>query len=169
MKPESAHSESRSGPESNAGLKFTPPQGWISEQPSSSSRQAQYKLPRAAGDPEDAELVVYYFKGGGGSPQSNMERWVGEFTGEKGNPNPKPPNISNKTVNGIPLTVVDVSGTYTNSMGMMQQGASKTGFRLLGAIAETENGPWFIKLTGPEKTVAKWESSFEAFLNSLHK
>ena len=40
-------------------------------------RVAQYKLPKAAGDSEDALLVVYYFgQGQGGSPQANIDRWI---------------------------------------------------------------------------------------------
>src|SRR5512134_1880197 len=46
-----------------ANLKFTPPEGWVAETPASSMRQAQCKLPRVAGDPEDAEMVVFYFQG----------------------------------------------------------------------------------------------------------
>jgi hypothetical protein len=169
LKPESAHPGSGTAPGSNSNLKFAPPPGWVSETPSSSSRQAQYKLPRIQGDPEDAEVAVYYFSGGGGSTQSNVNRWIGQFTGPDGKSAPDSPKITHKTVGSISLTVVDVSGTYSSSMGMMQQsGGAKPNFRMIGVIAETESGPWFIKLTGPEKTVAKWESSFEAFLNSIH-
>ena len=33
---------------------------------------------------------------------------------------------------------------------------NKPRFRLRAGVVETSNGPYFIKLTGPEKTVAKW-------------
>jgi hypothetical protein len=170
LKPESAHNEPGAPASSEAGLKFTPPAGWIAEKPSSSSRQAQYKLPRAAQDSEDAEAVAYYFGGGGGSTQANVDRWIGQFTGPDGKSAPGSAQVTHKNVGGIPLTIVDVSGAYSNSMGSMQQGAQpQQGVRMLGAIAETDSGPWFIKLTGPERTVAKWKPSFEQFLDSLHK
>ncbi len=169
LKPEAAHvSGSSAATVSNAGLKFAIPPGWISESPASSNRQAQFKLPRAAGDSEDAELVVYYFHGGGGTPQANVDRWIGQFTKPDGTPASDTARITHKDIDGIPVTIVDISGTYTDSMSPMQQSqGAKTHFRMMGAIAEAGNGPWFIKLTGPEKTVAKWESSFESFLNSL--
>lgn len=168
LKPESAHSADRMAPsnETKPALKFTAPSEWIVESPTSDIRKAQYKLPRAQGDSEDAQVVVYYFSGGGGTPQANIERWVGEVTGPDGKP-ATDAKISNKKVNGIALTIVDVKGTYASSMGMMQRSQPKTGMRLLGAIAETASGPWFIKLTGPERTVAKWQPSFDAFLASL--
>jgi hypothetical protein len=34
-------------------------------------------------------------------------------------------------------------------------------------VIETSNGPYFIKLTGPAKTVAASEKQFEAFLGSV--
>ncbi len=169
LKPQSAHNESGPVSGSDTGLSFTPPPGWVVETPTSSSRKAQYKLPRIGGDPEDAEVVVYFFGGGGGTPQANVDRWIGQFTGPDGKSAPNSAKVSHKTINGISLTIVDVSGTYSNSMGPMQQnGQPKANFRMLGVIAETEKGPWFVKFTGPERTVAKWEPSFQSFLDSLH-
>ena len=171
LKPESAHSSS--GPTaaaSSGSLKFTAPAGWISQSPASSSRKAQYGLPRAEGDSEDAELVVYFFEGGGGTPQANVDRWIGQFTRPDGGPASDTAKVVHKTINGVPLTIVDVSGTYAGSMGpMQQQERPKTHFRMLGAIAETAQGPWFFKLTGPAKTVARWQSGFESLLDSINR
>jgi hypothetical protein len=168
LQPKAAHSEASPAPASPAGLKFTAPPGWIEEAPSSSSRKAQYKIPRAEGDSEDASLVIYYLGGGGGTPQANVDRWIAEFGGPDGKPAGNNAKVTHETIKGIPFTVVDVSGTYASSMGtMMKSEAPKSGMRLLGAIAETGSGPWFIKLTGPAKTVAKSEPSFQAFLNSV--
>lgn len=131
-------------------------------------RQAQYRLPRLEGDPEDAELVVFYFQGQGGSVQANIDRWVGQFSKADGSPAADLATVTQKEAHGIPLTVVDVSGTYRGSAGpMMAPAAPKADFRMLAAVAETSGGPWFFKLTGPVKTVAKWEASFHAFLQSI--
>ena len=68
-----------------SSLKFTVPAGWIEEQRTSSMRVAQYKLPKAATDTEDASLVLYYFgPGQGGSTAANMERWIGQMKQEDG-------------------------------------------------------------------------------------
>src|SRR5687768_10734370 len=64
----------------SATLKYKVPAGWVEEDRSSSMRVAQYKLPRAEGDTEDASLVLYYFgKGQGGSAAANVERWANQM------------------------------------------------------------------------------------------
>ena len=169
VKPAAAHGPAtEAGQSTGTGLKFTAPTGWISVTPNLSMRTAQYRLPRVGGDLEDAEMVVYYFQGGGGGVQANVDRWIGQFSNPDGSPANDVAKISKKTIHGIPVTTVDVAGTYSGAMGPM--GASsegKTNYRMLAAVAEADNGPWFFKLTGPAKTVAKWEPSFQSFIDSI--
>ena len=158
-----------SGParSSGAGLEFETPSTWISETPSSSMRLAQYRLPRQEGDPEDAELAVFYFGGQGGSVQANVDRWIGQFSNPDGSPvtNPK---VSERAANGVPLTLVDVRGTYHQGQGpMMAQTTAKENYRMLAAVAEGPAGPNFFKLTGPRSTVDHFEESFGSFLETL--
>lgn len=151
---------------SASGLKYTAPPDWIGETPSSSMRQAQYRLPRVSGDPEDAELAVFFFGGSGGSVQANIDRWIGQF--QKPDGTPAAGVTTHRRAHGIPLTIVDVSGVYLASSGpMMKETERKAGFRMLAAVAESAGGPWFFKLTGPAKTVAKWETSFQSFLDTI--
>ena len=151
----------------SGGLLFTAPEGWIEETPSSSMRRAQFRLPRAGGDPEDGELVVFHFPGQGGSILANVKRWVGQFSPESGGGAEKP-KLTERTANGVPLYLVDVSGTYRPSSGpMMQPGDPKKDYRMLAAIAQTPSGPWFFKLTGPRKTIDKWHRGFLAFLDTI--
>src|ERR1044072_9395945 len=61
-------------------LKFRVPAGWVEEERTTSMRVAQYRLPKAPGDPEDASLVLYYFgQGQGGSVTANIARWIGQM------------------------------------------------------------------------------------------
>jgi hypothetical protein len=61
-----------------------------------------------------------------------------------------------------------VSGTY---VAEMSPGAAarnnKAHYRLRAGVVETSNGPYFIKLTGPEQTVAKWDRAFDQFVASF--
>src|SRR6185503_10900471 len=55
-------------------VSYKVPEGWAVEKPTSEMRLAQYKLPKAAGDAEDALLVVFYFgPGQGGTTQANID------------------------------------------------------------------------------------------------
>lgn len=151
-----------------SGLKFTAPAEWVVERPSSPMRKGQYRLSRAQADPEDAELVVFFFEGQGGSVQANIDRWVGQFTKPDGSPATDIARVSRQESQGVPLTVVDVSGTYRGAAGpMMTPADPKANFRMIAAVAESPSGPWFFKLTGPAKTVARWEESFHSFLNTI--
>jgi hypothetical protein len=146
---------------------FDAPKEWNVVPSSSSMRVAQYALPRAAGDSEDAELIVYYFGGQGGSVQANLDRWVGQMEQPDGRPSKAVAKTETLTVNGMSVTILDVSGTYVAEMAP-GSGArnNKPGFRLKAAVVETKAGPYFVKLTGPQKTVERWNAPFTAFLRS---
>ena len=69
-----------------AGLTFTTPDGWRQSSSASAMRVAEFTLPRAPGDVEDAILIVYYFGGQGGSVDANIQRWVGQIQQPDGKP-----------------------------------------------------------------------------------
>jgi hypothetical protein len=169
LRPAPAHGSTEMPAQATAGgLKFSAPQGWIAEKPTSSMRQAQYRLPKADNDAEDAELVVFYFQGGGGGVQANIDRWVSQFEKPDGTP-VSDAKTSKKVVNGTPMTIVDVSGTYMAGMGTMSDSKPKNGYRMLAVVVETGSGPWFFRLAGPAKTVTQWESSYQAFLETIRQ
>jgi hypothetical protein len=151
-----------------ATLTFTAPAGWTSKPSSSTMRIAEFVLPKQAGDAEDASLVVYFFGGQGGSAQANIDRWVSQMEQPNGKSSKAVAVATTMTVNGLKISLVDVSGTY---IAEMSPGASehfnKSGFRLRAAVIETPGGPYYVKLTGPRQTVAKWDASFTAFLKTL--
>lgn len=149
-------------------LTFATPDGWKTVPVSSSMRVAEFSLPRADGDPEDAQLVVYYFGGQGGGVQANLQRWVGQMQQPDGQPAAPSAKRETKAVNGLAVTLLDVSGTYIaeTAPGSTQR-HYKPGFRLRAGVVETPSGPYFIKLTGPAKTVAKWDQAFQQFVGSL--
>jgi hypothetical protein len=151
-----------------AALTFATPEGWQTAKPASSMRVAEFTLPRAAGDAEDAQLVVYHFGGQGGSVQANIDRWVGQMQQPGGNPSDAAAKRTTRKVNGLSVTLLDVSGTYVAEMspGAAERN-NKPNFRLRAGVVETANGPYYLKLTGPEKTIAKWDQAFEQFVGSL--
>jgi hypothetical protein len=150
-------------------LRFKVPEGWTVERPTSEMRFAQYKLPKAAGDAEDALLIVYYFgQGQGGTPEANIDRWINQVKQPDGSPSKDKAKIDTLTVNGLHVTTLDLLGNYSG--GMSQESAphdSKAIYRLRGAIIDTPKGSYFAKLTGPEKTVAHWDQAFNDYVHSF--
>lgn len=149
-------------------LKFKVPAGWVEEERASSMRVAQYKLPKAAGDTEDASLVLYYFgPGQGGSTAANIDRWVGQMKQEDGSA-AKGAKDEQLVANGLKVTTVDVSGTYVAETAPGSGTFNnKPAYRLRAAVVETPNGSYFVKLVGPEKTVAQWNESFLSYVKSF--
>lgn len=152
------------------GLSFSPQPGWTSEKPTSAVRKAQYKLPKVDGDPEDASVVVFYFGGEGGSVEANVERWTGQFEQPDGRSSENVVQRSERKVKGLAVHDVDVSGTFVaETMPGSGQRVNKEKWRMLASIIESDAGPYYAKLTGPEKTVARWSGEFRAFVEAVEK
>jgi hypothetical protein len=143
--------------DSGAGIHWTAPSNWKAqgERP---MRLATYQIP------DGAECAVYYFGAGqGGGVQANIDRWIGQFQGSK-----TAPKVDKRTISGLKVTTVDVSGAYTGMGGpSAPEGPPKQDYRLLGAIVEGPQGSVFFKFTGPAKTVADNQGTFEKLLSTL--
>ncbi len=144
------------------------PSGWVEQTPRSRMRRAQFALPRESGDSEDGELTVFYFgMGQGGSTDANINRWIGQVGQPDGSSSRAKAKIRESDVSGFRMTEVDVSGTLkASNMPGAPQRPARTGYRLMGAVLESPQGPWFFKLVGPEKTIARWAESFRQFIAS---
>jgi hypothetical protein len=144
-------------------LTFTKPDAWTARTAASSMRVAEFVVPRASGDAEDGELIVYYFGGGGGSVEDNLQRWMGQVQSTK------EPARTSATVNGLKLTSLDVSGTYVaETRPGSSEHYNKPGFRMRATVVETPKGPYFIKLTGPARTIDGAGAALDQFLQSLN-
>ena len=134
--------------------------------PKTNMRVAEYTVPIASGDPDDADCFVITFPGGGGgNVEQNIARWTRQFE------DAKILEKSQKEVNGLHVNVLDVSG-IDKPMAMPNEPVMppKPRYRMLGAIVETEGGgSWFFKLTGPEATVDAAKTVFEAWIDSVRK
>jgi len=151
--------------ESVAGLEWTAPAGWknVGTAP---MRAATYEVPMAAGDHGKTECVVYFFgQGQGGPVDANIERWNGQFLTASGKT--APGRIRKRIVHELPVTTIDVSGSYTGLAGPEAQAAAVPGYRLLGAIIENPGGNIFLKFTGPVRTVTANAAAFEKLLDSF--
>ena len=168
--PQSTAAQSNSPNSPAAGeLHYKAPDGWVTEKPSSTMRVAQYKLPRTEGDSEDALLVLYYFGATqGGTAQANIDRWISQMQQPDGSATKDKAKTETMTVNGLKVTTVDVSGTYTAEMAPGSGTKhNDINYRLRAAVVETPKGNYFLKLVGPAKTMGRWEQSVTDFVKSF--
>lgn len=147
--------------EAQGELKYTLPDTWT-HRPTRMMTKAVLGLPKADDDPEDAELTISHYPGMKDVPlQAQVDRWAGQFkqkdAGASGGA------VKQTQVEGAtyPTTLVDIAGTYqAGSMMTGQASPPKENYRLMVAIIETPQGPWFFKLVGPAKTIATHETEF---------
>jgi hypothetical protein len=152
-----------------SGLTYTAPPAWHSRPPASSMRVAEFVVPKAQGDSEDAELIIHYFgAAGAGSAEANIDRWISQVKQPDGSPSKAKVRRADRMINGLKVTTVDVTGTFTAEMSPgAAEHYNKPAYRLCAAVVETPQGPYYIKMTGPAKTVADAQPDYEKFLSSL--
>jgi hypothetical protein len=151
-----------------AQLNFTAPSSWQARPAASTMRVAEFVVPKVAGDAEDAELIVYFFGTSGGSADANIDRWIGQMQQPDGSASKDKAHRDAQTINGLKVTTVDLTGTY---VAEVRPGAAehynKPDFRLRAAVVETPRGLYYIKMTGPAKTMAAADGDFKKFLATV--
>jgi hypothetical protein len=149
-------------------LSFDLPPEWIAVPVSSPMRLAQFILPKAAGDAEDADLTIFYFGGAGGTVDANLERWTGQMLQPDGRRSADVATTTTFSAGDLAVTLLDLPGIYAAEVrpgsGMRYH---KPEFHLKAAVVETPAGPYFFKLTGPARTVEAWDERFVALLESV--
>ncbi|MCH2376385.1 MAG: hypothetical protein MK538_19545 [Planctomycetes bacterium] len=146
---------------SRGGLKVKFPAGWVLEG-GSGMRLGTARLPRVDGDSEDGEMsIIPAF----GSVDANVARWEGQFEGR-----PKS-QLSQRTADGVEITIVEIDGTFSAGGGPMMRGGGtkKPGTKLLAAIVQVtgEQRTTFFKAWGPAATMEKWRGDFQQFAESI--
>jgi hypothetical protein len=125
-------------------IKFETPKDWAKETPSSKMRKAQYKVPDKEKKAKDAEFALFYFGPQAGTIDANLKRWAGQMGQASATPE--------KIEGACKITLVDIKGTYTERPDV----DPIENARMLAAVVETADGPWFFKLVGPADTVGDW-------------
>lgn len=162
-----ANEPAAKAPASAGGLTWRAEPPLLARPPKSAMRAAEYTLESDS----SAELTVFYFgEGQGGDVDSNLSRWLGQFAQADGSDTAKHAKRSERTVGGLPVTLIEVTGVYSG--GMAPPGApppSQQGdAMLLGAIAKGPKGPVFFKLTGKRSSLESARAAFDALVDSLH-
>jgi hypothetical protein len=155
----------------NGELQFTAPDGWIAETPSSRMRKAQFRVPGESGTAaDDASLVVFKFGGGGGGVEANVERWIAQFEQPDGSATKDAMDRATLDANGLEAHLVDIPGIYVaeTTPGSGER-VRHQNWRLVGAVLIDGDDGWFLKLVGPDATIARWRESFVAYVESARR
>ncbi len=151
-----------------AGLRFSHPSEWTRVPAPSDMRAAQFRVPKAGGDAEDAEAVLFFFgEGKGGGVQETLDRWYGQMTQPDGKPSKDAGTVVIKTIKTVKVTALDLPGTYKGMPAPGAPATAKSGYRLLAAVIEGPGGPWFLRVVGPDATVKAAKPAFDALLESV--
>ena len=137
-----------------AGFKFMAPADWEEQPPKSQFVLGEFSIPGEGGT---ARLTL---SSAGGGIEANVERWRGQFSPGPNDPEPRESEI---TFDGKPGTLVELAGSYTD---MFAGGAPNKNWRMLGVAVPMGPTNYFIKLTGPESTVAPRRDEFLKFVES---
>ena len=135
------------------------PESWTGIRPSSSMRLMEFRL---GGSADNANLAI--FKNIGGTIDNNLERWSGQFGYSLSD---SEVNIRAENINGMLVSIISITGTYTNTMAFSSATQPKQNYRLLGAIADTPDGLYYFKLTGPNTVITSRIEEFTRFIQSL--
>ena len=118
-------------------------------------RKAAYTIPGADGAAGGEFVVTYFGPRGAGPMEANISRWKDMFAKPKGMSDSDHFKVTKQVVDTIPVTIVEVRGTYTDPFLGGAVPASKN-HRMLAAIVETQGGSYYFKALAPEKTLEKW-------------
>lgn len=134
----------------NGKITVEKPASWKTVPPKSNIVQYEFRAP-AEGE-QTARVTVM---GATGGIEANIVRWIGQFEGLTR----ADAKIEKKTIQKTTVHIVELEGTYKDSMGggPFAPGPVKKveNHAMIGLIFELEGGELvFVKMTGPKKTIA---------------
>lgn len=154
-------------------LSATVPGEWTSQPPNKEFRLLQFALPNANGVKEPTVMIVFHFgKGGGGTVDDNVKRWQGMMRQPDGKPSSERATVRKSEREGVRLTTLDLPGTYLEKpFPFSDEVTQRPDYRLLAAVIETTredgDGPYFVRLVGPAKTIDAAAPGWKSFTDSI--
>jgi hypothetical protein len=142
-------------PSGETPAKWTQPDGWF-PQPLSEMRVASFKV--AGGNADSADVSVTAFPGEAGGLGSNLNRWRGQLQLPPLSDDELSTAIQRIDVHNVPTYLVDFQTADKNPRPS----------RILGAVMQTSDRTWFVKMTGPPDLLENQRQKFLDFVRSFH-
>ena len=149
-------------------LHATPPAEWKSEKPANRLRSAQFRLPSGEDGVPDAEVIVM--------PQSSPKaedyfpRWKTQFVPPEGKGIDDVAKVSKFDVGKATVHVLDVTGTWKHRdrpFDPKSKEELRPDYRVLWAVVVEKDEGTHVRLSGPEKVVAKYQKGFDEWLKGM--
>ena len=135
-------------------VKWTPPDGW-SPQPLSEMRLGSFKVVGANASSADVSVTAFPGEAGGLGP--NLNRWRGQLQ--------LPPLSDDELSTAIQRIDVDNAPTYLVDFQTADKNPKPS--RILGAVLQTSDRTWFVKMTGPPELLEIQRQKFVDFVRSF--
>ena len=155
-------------------LAFEAPESWKAKKPRFNFTKHELMLPKAEGEEKDARLT---FTLSSGSTQDNLDRWKSQFKFPHGANPDKLFSVEKKTVDGYELSIVQIRGTFMETMGGGGPFAGgkkipRENYMMKAVIispkdADSRTAKCFIKLVGTEKTIKQHAKAYAAMVKSM--
>ena len=154
-------------------LAFEAPESWKAKKPRFNFTKHELMLPKAEGEEKDARMT---FTLSSGSTQDNLDRWKSQFKFPTGANPDKVFSVEKKTVDGYELSLVQIRGTFMETMGGGPFAGGKKipreNYMMKAVIispkdANSKTAKCFIKLVGSEKTLKQHAKAYAAMVKSM--
>lgn len=154
-------------------LLFQAPVSWKAKKPRVNFTKFDLRLPKVETDPKEGRMT---FTISGGGTKANIDRWKMQFKLPVGDEAADAVKTTTRKLDGYELSIVQISGTYVDSMGGGPFAGGKKISRpdyMMRAIILTKDGSTamspkcFVKLVGPAATVKKHSKAFEKMVKSM--
>ena len=133
---------------------WTKPDGW-SEQPLSEMRLGSFKVDGS--NSASADVSVIAFPGEAGGLISNINRWRGQLQ--------LAPLDEDQLAQRTQRTEVDHVPTYLVDFQTAENAPKPS--RILGAVFQSADRTWFVKMTGPPELLERQHQNFLDFVKSF--
>jgi hypothetical protein len=140
------------------GIQFRVPGHWRQVKPQTNIVEAEFELPHAEGDEHDGRLTLMF---SGGNPDEVISNRTAEFVHDPDHS----PRIESVMIGDTEARWVDLQGEWKGPS--FRPIEPRPEYRMLLVIIPfTAHSSFYVKLTGPQNTIAAHEESFREFVES---
>ena len=147
-------------------LRLLVPDEWEKVAPRVRIIEHEFSAPAATGNKQPGRVTIMR---SGGTIEANIQRWKNQFSLPRGVDPQEAIKTEQKTVAGLTVHVVDITGTYRDTpRGPFGPKMDRPDYRMLATIIQTRDaGNYFLKFYGPRSTIERYAKPFQQMIDSI--